>query len=101
MTQEWTEVNNGHRKLKGKVPDWPADIFMDIALNGKIVDTWDINKLNEKNVQLAYNEVFFKLFDDENFIKSEEGEPVEFAIRTRSVSDPRMAGLSVAHLYYA
>lgn len=80
---------------------YPDDTFFDIAINGKIVDTWDKEKFDSVNKEISYNEAFYKFFDDENFIESEEGEPVEFGLRIRSESDPKLAGTSITHLYYA
>jgi hypothetical protein len=94
-------VNNGNRALKAKVIPWPDDIFMDIAINGNIVDKWDKDKMEKMNVSIAYNEAIVKIFDDDSFVQSAEGESVEFAIRLRSESNPKLAGLSISHIYYA
>lgn len=74
---------------------------MDIAINGEIIDTWDLEKFEPKNKDIAYNENFIKFFDDENFITNKEGESIEFAFRIRSETNPRGAGISFTHLYYA
>ncbi len=80
---------------------WPDDVLIDIAINGKIVDTWDADRFEPMKSELAYNQNFFKFFDDETFIKNENGEPVELGLRIRSESNPKRAGLSVTHVYYA
>jgi len=100
MTEGWTEVNNGNRAL-GKAIPYPDDVFIDFAVNGEIIGTWDKDEIQTRIIEIAYNEAFYKFLDDEDFIQSEEGEPVEFGIRIRSESDPRMAGLSLTHVYYA
>lgn len=93
-------MNNGNRSL-GKAQPYPDDVFLDIAINGKIVRSIDKTEFDAMNKEINYNEVFYKLFDDENFIDSNEEESVEFGLRIRSESDPRQAGISIAHLYYA
>mmetsp|Transcript_9655 Transcript_9655/g.6752 ORF Transcript_9655/g.6752 Transcript_9655/m.6752 type:complete len:112 (+) Transcript_9655:3-338(+) len=100
LTEGWTEVNNGSRSLGTPIP-WPDDVFIDLAVNGEIVSTWDKAQFDSINVAISYNEAFYKFLDDEDFIQNEEGEPVEFGLRIRSESDPRKAGLSLSHLYYA
>jgi len=50
---------------------------------------------------ISYNEEFFVALDDENFTDNENGVPVEFGFRIRSESNPRMAGVSLTHVYYA
>ena len=92
-------MNNGNRAL-GKVVPWPDDVEIDIALNGKIIATWNWEYFESINVAMAYNEAFYKFYDDENFT-SGEGEPVEFGLRIRSESNPKRAGLAVSHIYYA
>lgn len=65
------------------------------------METWDLAKFQSINKEISYNEAFYKFFDDESFISSEEGEPVEFGFRIRSESAPRVAGVTITHLYYA
>ncbi len=75
--------------------------MIDIALNGKIIATWDKEYFDSVNKAIAYNMAFYKFFDDENFTQSADGEPVEFGLRVRSESNPKRAGLSISHIYYA
>ena len=93
-------MNNGQRNL-GKVDPWPDDVKLDIAINGKIVSTWDWDYFESINKSVAYNMAFYKFFDNENFTQNAEGEPVEFGLRIRSESNPKKAGLAISHLYYA
>lgn len=101
LTENWSEVNNGERAL-GKAPvPYPDDVMIDIAVNGKIVSTWDNDYFQSVSKEISYNEAFYKFYDDENFTQKEDGEPVEFGLRIRSESNPRRAGLSITHIYYA
>ena len=101
LTDNWSEVNNGERALGGKVLPWPDDTMIDIAVNGEIVSTWDLDYFQSVNKEISYNEAFYKFFDDEDFTQKEDGESVEFGLRIRSESNPRRAGLSITHIYYA
>ena len=99
-TEGWTEVNNGNRSL-GKVEPYPDDVLFDIAINGKIVRSIDKTEFESMNKEINYNQAIYKFFDDKIFIESNEGESVEFGLRIRSESDPRKAGVSITHLYFA
>jgi hypothetical protein len=97
QTDGWTEVNNGiGGRLLGKVEAWPDDLFFDIAVNGKIVKTYNYEEMMAKTGEIAYNESFYPLVDD----KSVTGD-VELGLRMRSEKDPRMAGMAVTHIYWA
>merc|ERR1711957_719409 len=90
QTDGWTEVNNGigGRLLGGKVEAWPDDTFFDIAVNGKIVKTYNYEEMMARTGEIAYNESFYPLVDD----KSVTGN-VELGLRMRSEKDPRVAGM--------
>lgn len=102
-TDGWTEVNNGiaydqdgGRLLGGKVEDWPDDFFVDIAVNGKIIKTYNYEEMKAKIGEIAYNESYYPLMDD----KDVTGD-VELGIRLRSEKDPRVASMAVTHIYWA
>ncbi len=94
-------MNNGQRALGGNVSEYPDDVKIDIAVNEKIVATWDKAKIEILRKEVSYNEAFYKMFDDENFTMDAEGTEVELGLRIRSESNPRGAGISVSHIYYA
>ncbi len=84
------------RNLGGKVLPFPDDLAIDISINGKIISTWDKTMVDKLKVEIAYNEAFYPILDDENITGD-----VEFAIRTRSEADPKMAGWTVTHVYWS
>ena len=118
LTKDWTELNNGidvDRKLKDEVEDersmkalpkpWPEDMEIDIAVNGKIVDTLhggpsvnNVPELIRDRPQLSYNEQFLKLLDDKSLA---DGGDLEFAIRIRSTENPKDASFGISYIYYA
>lgn len=101
LTKGWTEVNNGEvrRSLGGHFSEWPDDFKVDIAVNGKIVKTWNFDDMKELRKEVQHNEAFYPMVDDKNLAGEEKD--VELAIRLSSSIDPRLAGLSLTHLYYA
>ena len=78
---------------------YPDDVKMDIAVNGKIYDTWDKDKImSNAYPELAYNEAIYRLVTND---MSVNGKNVEFGLRMRSESDPKGAGLGVTHIYWS
>lgn len=119
LTKDWTELNNGidvgernlkdevegERSMKALPKPWPADMEIDIAVNGKIVDTLhggpsvnSVPELIQDRPQLSYNEQFFKLLDDKSLA---DGGDLEFAIRIRSTENPKDASFGISYIYYA
>jgi len=99
--KDWhlTPLNeDGNRKL-GNIAqnEYPDDFKFDIAVNGKIVDTWDKEKfMSHAYPEMAYNNAFFPLVTDESL----RG-PVELGLRVSSTINPKVAGLTVTHIYWA
>lgn len=87
----------GSRNLGGAKP-YPDDMKLDIAVNGKIYDTWDKEKFMLDSKELSYNEAFYKLITNDTSVN---GKNVEFGLRIRSESDPKGAGLGIAHIYWS
>lgn len=99
------DVAEDERSLKAIPKPWPADMEIDIAFNGKIVDTLHggptVNsqpELIETRPQLSYNEQFIKLLDDKTLA---DGSDLEFAIRIRSAENPKDASFGISYIYYA
>lgn len=107
FTKDWTEVNNGvalnggSRNLKGATPDYPEDFELDIAVNGQIVNTMNYTEFKAMTPNMAYNEAFFLLVDDESIVAGDEYEEVKLGLRIRSETAPLDAPFSVTHIYYA
>ncbi len=105
LTKDWTEVNNGttddggRRNLRKKavIPSWPADMMIDVAVNGKIVKTYPVAEYDPYRTPITYMEAFYPMLDD----KSIAGTNVEIGFRLRSEENPRDAGISITHIYYA
>ena len=91
----------GGRKLGGKVIPWPDDVKVDIAINGKIIKTHDKEEFSVWTAEIAYNEAFYPLLDDKDFLTGNDRKNVEVGFRIRSESDPLNAGISFTHVYYA
>ena len=89
--------SDGKRKL-GKAIPYPDDVKWEIAINGKIYATWDLEKINEQIKEIAYNEAFYTFATND---PSVNGENVELAIRVTSESNPKGAGLGVTHVYWS
>jgi hypothetical protein len=101
LTKGWTEVNNGvhfdnGRDLKKKIADWPEDTHVDIAINGKIVKTYNGTEFLSLGPEISYNEAFYPLLDDKELASGD----VELGIRIRSEIDPHNAGFALTHIYY-
>lgn len=88
------DVDRNHRELGGYVKPLPDDFKFDIAVNGKI-ETWDLEKFMSHTKEVAYNEAFYPLVNDETL-----SGPVELAIRMRSESDPKGAAITLNHIYW-
>lgn len=108
FTKGWTEVNNGielqggSRSLKGAPQDWPEDIELDIAVNGKILRTMNYTDLKPMTKEIAYNEAFYLLLDDESVVAGDEYEEIKFGMRIRSqIGANTMASFGLTHIYYA
>ncbi len=72
-------------------------MIFEIAINGKIYDTWDKDKfMSNAYPELAYNQAIYRFVTDENISGS-----VDLGLRISSESDPKQVGLSVTHIYYA
>ena len=50
---------------------------------------------------MAYNEAFFLLVDDESIVAGDKYEEVKLGLRIRSQTAPLDAPFSVTHIYYA
>ena len=70
---------------------------MDIAINGKIVKTYNQTEFRAFANEIAHNEAFYPLVDDKELAIGD----VELGFRLRSEIDPRGAGLAFSHIYYA
>lgn len=94
------------RNLKAIPKPWPSDMKIDIAVNGKIVNTLNSGptgastqaQLLDQYPQLSYNEQFIKLLDDKSLV---DGSDIEFAIRIRSDENPKDASFGISYIYYA
>ncbi len=93
-----TPLDDGERRLGNPAAfKYPEDFKLEIAVNGKIVDTWDEAKfMSHAYPEMAYNNAFYPLVTDENL----KGE-VELGLRTSSTISPKEAGLTVTHIYWA
>jgi hypothetical protein len=96
-TQE-VDQQSEERNLKAAPIPFPDDFLFDIAVNGQIHDTWDKEKFMEYAKEIAYNQAFYPLVDDEKF---KGAGAVELSIRFRSEKDPTNAACTITHLYYA
>lgn len=123
LTEKWTEVDDGktmdttpwegffepdnppnrHRVLKKPTHDElvPSDFEMDIAINGKIVQTMKRTEWLEYTREYVKNVAVFPLLNDESMAQKDwEGEPMEAAIRFRSKKMPKQT-YCISHIYYA
>ena len=83
----------------GKAIEYPDDVKLDIAINGKIYATWDKEKImSNAYPELAYNEAVYKFATND---PSVNGKNVELGLRITSASSPKGAGLGVAHIYWS
>jgi len=91
-------VDGGRRRLGNPAAfEYPHDFKFEIAVNGKIIKTWDKAEfMSHAYPEMAYNNAMYPLVTDETL----RG-PVELGLRPSSESKPKEAGLSVTHLYYA
>jgi len=87
--------------LKQPPIDWPEDFEIDIAVNGQIIKTYNKTEFGVFRAEIAYNEAFYPLLDDKDFITGDEPEAVEIGMRVRSEENPYHAGLTITHIYYA
>jgi len=107
FTKDWTEVNNGielqggSRNLKAPPIDWPEDIEVDIAVNGKIVRTFNYTEFKPMATEIAYNEAFYLLLDDESVVAGDKYEEIKLGLRIRSQIGAGLASFGVTHIYYA
>jgi hypothetical protein len=92
-----------HRELRKPTFDdiVPADLEMDISINGNI-STMKREERVTHTAEHSKNCAVWPLLNDEAMAKREnwEGEDVEVAIRFRSKINPR-AGFCVSHVYFA
>ncbi len=51
--------------------------------------------------EMAHNEAFYPLVDDENIVPGNEAKEVELGLRIRSDSSPFDAAFGLTHIYYA
>jgi hypothetical protein len=93
-------VDDNDRKLKAPPIPLPDDFQLDIAVNGKIVKTWDHATFMEHTKEAAYNEAFYTFVDDENIVSGDEPKEVEFGLRIRSEKNPKDASFGITHFYY-
>lgn len=56
FTKDWTEVNNGIELQGGSrnlaIADWPEDMEVDIAVNGKILKTYNYTEFKPMSKSL-------------------------------------------------
>jgi len=102
-TMTWSEVNDGMtdgegRELKRVPPPWPEDFMIDIAVNGKIHKSYTKEEWYKYAEPIAYNNAMYPLVDDKSFAGSGA---IEIGIRLRSESNPRNAGMTLSHIYFA
>lgn len=83
------------RLLKAPPLDWPEDFEIDIAVNGKIVKTYDYATFKPFTAEYAYNEAFYPLIDD----PAVQGD-VELGVRIRSTINPQYASFTFTHIYW-
>lgn len=106
-TKTWTEYNNGvqdrarQRELGGKIAEWPEDSEVQIAVNNKIIKTYNKTEFLVWRQEIAYNEAFYPLMDDKDFVKGDKPVSLELGIRVRSETDPIGVNLAISHIYYA
>eukprot|EP01083_Nonionella_stella_P053633 141802_1 len=106
FTKDWTEVNNGVALNGGSrnlaIADLPEDFELDIAMNGQIVNTLNYTEFKAMTPNMAYNEAFFLLVDDESIVAGDEYEEIKFGMRIRSqIGANTMASFGLTHIYYA
>lgn len=89
------------RKLKPKVDDLvPADLEMDIAING-VIKTMKREEWVTYTREASKNVAVWPLLDDSSMAEKDwEGESVEVAIRFRSELMPKQS-YCVSHIFYA
>jgi hypothetical protein len=124
LTKDWKEVDDGktmdttpweppnkldnnpeqrHRVLKKPTHDdlVPSDFEMDIAINGKLVQTMKRQEWLDYTQEYVKNVAVFPLLNDESMAQKDwEGEPVEVGIRFRSQKMPQQT-YCISHIYYA
>jgi hypothetical protein len=99
--------NPKDRKLRKRAPPagsdpLPADLVMDISINGKI-STMQREEWLPHAIEHSKNCAVWPLLNDEAMAKREddwEGEDIEVAIRFRSEINPR-AGYCISHVFFA
>ena len=110
-TKTWKEVNNGKtndvkRLLKAKIPEYPDDFKFDIAINGKIVSTWDKKTFMNYAAEIMHNVAIFPIHIDDEMAKRKRpegdlGETIELGLRVTSAKNPRGSAVTITHLYWA
>merc|ERR1712165_574259 len=96
-TEGWTEVNNGEvvngegtRSLGGKVTEFPDDVKVEWAINGKVVTTWDLDDIKEYRKETQHNIAFYPIVDSKDLAGGMKD--VELALRISSETEPRLCG---------
>ena len=87
---------------------WPEDVTLEISINGEIVNTWDKAHL-EKTIseskfgteKIAKEGSYVTFLDDEEIVTKYGRTSYLFGLRIQSKIDPKNAGLSISHLYFA
>ena len=114
FTEGWTEVgivpppaddhdpsDNARRSLGGRVSPMPDDMKFEVAIDGKIVKTWDHDEFMSYGKEVVKNFALWPLLDEVEWAKGNGGgKDVEVAIRLRSEAG-RECQLGVSHVYYA
>lgn len=86
------------RHMKAKTVPLVDDFKLDIAIDGLIVKTMELDEYMECKEEIAYNEAIFVLLDNENvYDTSDSG--AELTLRIRSDGRGRNT-MSISHIYY-
>jgi len=103
--QDYTNsFETDHRELKAKVPPFPSDFRFDVAINGKIVKSFNKEEFMEASKEIMHNVALYPFLDDEEMAKRTNGkddETMELGIRVSSAQNPREAVVTITHLYWA
>jgi len=100
MSEIYNLTADVQRQTGGHVEPLADDFKLDIAIDGKIYRTMEYEEFMKYTKEIAYNEAFFPLIDNEETVR-ESG--VELGLRARS--EMKLHGgrtsFSVTHIYYA
>ena len=96
-------IEDTNRNLEEGLGGWPEDMFIDVAVNGKVVKTYTAAEYFKYANPIAYNNAFYPFLDDKSIVDIKGGklQPIDVGLRIRSESDPKNAGFQLTHVYYA